>query len=72
MTITLKNGELRYAVNDSDLGSVIKIDISKKKEMYLMIHTRNPKSKAEIVYISEIFNWVKNKVEDLKEVIKNC
>jgi hypothetical protein len=56
MTITLKNGELRYAINDVDLGSVIKIDMSKKKEFYLLVHTRNPKSKAEIVYISEIFN----------------
>ena len=56
MTITLKNGELRYAVNDNDLGSVIKIDISKKKEIYLLVHSRNPKSKAEIIYICEIFN----------------
>ena len=56
MTITLKNGELRYAINDADLGSVIKIDMSKKKDFYLFIHARNPKSKAEIVYISEIFN----------------
>ncbi len=56
MTITLKNGELRYAINDSDLGSVIKIDLSKKKEFYLLVHGRNTKSKAEIIYISEIFN----------------
>jgi hypothetical protein len=56
MTITMKNGELRYAVNDSDLGSVIKIDLSKKKDVYLFVHSRNPKSKAEIIYISEIFN----------------
>lgn len=56
MTITLKNGELRYSVNDNDLGSVIKIDVSKKKEIYLLLHSRNNKSKVEIVYISEIFN----------------
>jgi hypothetical protein len=56
MTITLKNGELRYAINENDLGSVIKIDLAKRKELHLMIHTRNTKSKAEIVYISEIFN----------------
>ena len=56
MTITLKNGELRYAINDADLGSVIKIDLSKRKEIYLYIHARNTKSKAEIIYISEIFN----------------
>ena len=56
LTITLKNGELRFAVNDVDLGSVIKIDMSKKKEAYLFIHSRNPKSKVEIVYISEIFS----------------
>ena len=56
LTMTLKNGELRFAVNDNDLGSVIKLDLSKKKEIYLLIHSRNQKSKAEIVYISEIFN----------------
>jgi len=56
MTITMKNGELRFAINDTDLGSVIKIDMSKKKEAYLLVHSRNPKSKAEIIYISEIFN----------------
>ena len=56
MTLTLKNGELRYAINDIDLGSVIKIDLSKKKELYLLIHNRNQKSKAEIIYLSEIFN----------------
>ncbi len=56
MTITLKNGELRYAINDCDLGSVIKIDLNKKKDMYLLIHARNLKSKAELIYISEIFN----------------
>lgn len=56
MTLTLKNGELRYAVNEIDLGSVIKIDMSKKKEVYLFIHARNNKSKCDIAYISEIFS----------------
>lgn len=56
MTITLWNGELRYAVNEIDLGSVIKIDMTKKKEIYLFLHTRNNKSRAEITYVSEIFN----------------
>lgn len=56
LTITLKNGELRYALNGIDLGSVIKINMSKQREMYLFVQCRNEKSKAEIVYISEIFN----------------
>jgi len=56
MTLTLKNGELRFAVNDIDLGSVIKIDMSKKKEVYLLVHSRNSKSKCEICYITEIFS----------------
>ena len=56
MTITLKNGEMRYAINDVDLGNFIKIDMYQKKEMYLLVHTRNSKSKAQIKYISEIFN----------------
>ena len=56
VTITLKNGEMRYSVNDEDLGGFIKVDMCDKKEMYLLVHTRNEKSKCQIVYISEIFN----------------
>ncbi len=56
MTITFKNRELRYAINYNDLGSVIKIDMTKKKDAYLFIQARNPKSKAEIIYICEILN----------------
>ena len=56
MTITFKNRELRYAINNNDLGSVIKIDMTKKKDAYLFIQARNPKSKAEIIYICEILN----------------
>ena len=48
MTISLRNGEMRYAINDLDLGNFIKIDMMDKKEMYLLVHTRNPKSKAQI------------------------
>ena len=29
---------MRYAVNDVDLGSFVKIDMNNKKEMYLFIH----------------------------------
>ena len=55
--MTLKNGEMRYAVNDVDLGSFVKRDMNNKKEMYLFIHTRNnTKSKAQILYITEILN----------------
>ena len=57
MTISLKNGEMRFYVNDFDLGSTIKINMINKKEMYLFVHCRNEKSRAEIIYISEIFNW---------------
>jgi hypothetical protein len=56
VTITLKNGELRYAVNDEDLGGLIKVDLYEKKEIYLLIHTRNDNSRCQILYISEIFN----------------
>ena len=57
MTITFKNGELKYSVNDIDLGSKINIDLStKKKPPYLFVHVRNEHSKAEIIYICEIFN----------------
>lgn len=56
LTITLRNGELRYALNDEDLGGFIKIDMTDKKEVYLLVHIRNDKSKCQILYISEIFN----------------
>ena len=56
MTIILKNGEMKFLVNDFDLGNTIKIDMINKKEMYLFIHCRNEKSRAEIIYITEIFN----------------
>lgn len=56
MTISLKNEELRYAVNDIDLGGMIKVDMTNKKELYLFVHTRNNKSKVEILYICELLN----------------
>ena len=56
MTIILKNGEMKFLVNDFDLGNTIKIDMINKKEMYLFIHCRNEKSRAEIIYMTEIFN----------------
>lgn len=55
MKITLKNGKMKFAVNNIVLGT-IKIDMINKKEMYLFIHCRNENSSAEIVYITEIFN----------------
>ena len=48
VTITLRNGEMRYAVNDEDLGGFVKVDLYDKKEMYLLVHTRNEKSKCQI------------------------
>jgi hypothetical protein len=52
--VLFNDGELRFQVNDSDLGSVIKIDMSKRKEAFLFIQTRNLKTKAEIIYITEL------------------
>ena len=56
ITIRFQNGELRYYLNGNDLGVRIKIDMSNKNEFYLLIHCRNNNTKAEIVYITEIFN----------------
>ena len=57
MTINFKNGDLKYSINDVSLGSSIHIDDSNKSgEPYLFVHVRNDRSKAEIIYISEIFN----------------
>ena len=55
MTITLKNGEKRYAINDVDLVNFI-IDMANKKEIYLLIHIRNSKNKTQTIYFCEIFN----------------
>ena len=56
ITIRFQNGELRYYLNGNDLGVRIKIDMSNKNEFYLLIHCRNNNTKAEIVYITEIFD----------------
>ena len=56
ITITMRNGEMRYAVNEEDLGGFVKVDLYDKKEMYLLVHTRNEKSKCQILYIAELFN----------------
>ena len=45
MTITFKNGELKYCVNDIYLDVRINIDLSTKS--YLFVHVRNEHSKAE-------------------------
>lgn len=55
MKITLKNGKMKFTVNNILLVTV-KIDMINKKEMYLFVQCRNVKSSAEIVYITEIFN----------------
>ena len=54
VTFTLKNGELRYSINDIQLNGFIKIDLSNKEEMYLLVHARNDRSKCQIIYIAEI------------------
>ena len=56
MTITLRNGELRYVINDVDLVNFIKIDTANKKEIYLLIHIMNSKSKNRLFIFCEIFN----------------
>ena len=49
MIISFKNGELKYCVNDIDLGVRINIDLSTNKisDPYLFVHVRNEHSKAE-------------------------
>ena len=56
ITMRFKNGELRYLLNGIDLGTVIKLNMTGKKDMYLLVHCRNQKTRAEIVYITEIFS----------------
>ena len=56
ITLRFSNGELRYYRNDLDLGVRFKIDMSNKKDPYLLIHCRNNNTRAEIVYITEIFD----------------
>ena len=53
MTIIYKYGELQFIVNDNNLGTVIKIDAQKRKDPYLFVHCRNPKSKVQLLNIVE-------------------
>ena len=55
MTITLRNGEKRYAINNVNLVNFI-IDMANKKEIYVLIDIRNSKNKTQTIYICEIFN----------------
>lgn len=56
LIMRMKNCELRFELNGEDLGSFIKVDLTNKKNIYLLVHARNEKSKCQIVYITEIFN----------------
>ena len=49
MTVRVKNGELKYAVNGVDLGTGIKIDLAKKKDMYLYVQARSEKTRVDIM-----------------------
>jgi hypothetical protein len=51
MTITLRNGEMRYVINNVDLVNFIKIDMANKKEIYLLFDIMNSKCKTQIIYI---------------------
>jgi len=55
MTITLLDGEMRYKVNETTLDFVENIQLQDNKEIYLLVHDRNLKSKCNIIYITEIF-----------------
>ena len=53
MTITFKNGELKYCVNDIDLGVRINIDLStKKSDLYLFMLEMNILKQKNYIYLS--------------------
>ena len=56
MIMRFKNGELRYIVNGEDLENVVKIPLIEKGDFYLFIQCRSEKSKAQVDYITEIFD----------------
>ena len=56
MIMRFKNGELRYIINGEDLENIVKIPLVDKGDFYLFIQCRNDKSKAQIDYITEIFD----------------
>ncbi len=56
MIMRFKNGELRYIINGEDLENIVKIPLFDKGDFYLFIQCRNEKSKAQIDYITEIFD----------------
>ena len=56
MIMRFKNGELRYIVNGEFLDNIVKIPLHDKGDFYLFIQCRTDKSKAQIDYITEIFD----------------
>ena len=56
MIMRFKNGELRYIINGEDLDNIVKIPIADKSDFYLFIQCRTEKSKAQVDYITEIFD----------------
>ena len=58
LIIKVKNGELSYLLNGTDLGNSYTLnqeDIDSKK-MYLLIHRRESDSQCELKYICEIID----------------
>ena len=49
MIMRFKNGELRYIINDEDLGTVIKIPFYHQSNFYLFIQCR-----TDIIFLFEI------------------
>ena len=58
ITLTENNyrGDIRYYINGEDLENIVKIPLADKGDFYLFIQCRNEKSKAQVDYITEIFD----------------
>ena len=54
LIMSMKNGKLKYKVNDVELDGFIEVDFKNKGDMYILVHARNNNSKCSIISISEI------------------
>ena len=56
MTMSMRNGKLKYKIDEVELEGFIEVDLKNKGDMYLLIHERNSHSKCSIISISELID----------------
>ena len=56
LTMILKNGIIKYAVNGKEIEGYAKVDIYDKKDIYLLVQRRDEILDCELKFIREIFD----------------